>query len=90
MTGIFCYALDFYGIFTGQSNNRLGGVFGFGLFRLVCGRLSIVALYIENNRNAAVNFPFASIPFKSYRAGRGSIKLMIYINACIVIINIFF
>lgn len=89
MTGIFCYAFDFYDLYAGQSGNSRS-VFGLWLFRLVCGRLRGFALYIENDRNVADNFLFASIPFKLYRAGRGSIKRMIYINACIVIINIFF
>ena len=51
MTGIFCYALDFYDLYAGQSvygwSYTRSGV---GLCRwIVCGRLLSFALYMEGN-----------------------------------------
>ena len=67
-------AVYLYSFFAGQFNERLRGVFGFGLCRwVVCGRLLSFALYIENDRNVAgsgkLPLLIIFVPYKLYRAG---------------------
>ena len=61
-------AVYLYSFFAGQFNERLGGVFGFGLCRwVVCGRLLSIVYYGEYNGKilACQQSPFIILPLES-------------------------